>query len=144
GNLNCPVRKQAWIDELGDVGGSSPAGQVVDRCEAVGLASTKGCGGSKDAVFSSDARRCGDTTESLGEECLQTRCWVSLCEERLSIAVDRIVLGITNYLVELCCKVIVCKSALEHVVAWHTGGTQRDRIAHSSAPGLLVTSYLQT
>ncbi|MGV0423494.1 hypothetical protein ACUY28_08720 [Corynebacterium sanguinis] len=29
GNLNGTVRKQAWVDELCDVGGSRPTGQVV-------------------------------------------------------------------------------------------------------------------
>src|SRR5699024_972056 len=94
GNLNGTVRKQAWVDELCDVGGSRPSGQVVDRCEAVGLAATEGGSGPQDPVLSCHAFRPSNTTEGLGEKGLQTGGRVGLSKECPRVAVNRIMLGV--------------------------------------------------
>ena len=111
GDLHGAVREQGGVEELGDVGGSRALGEVVDGGEAVGLTATEGGGGAQHTVLPGDALRSGDTSERLGQERLEATGGVGLREERVGVAVDRVVVGVAYDLVQLRCEVVVRESA---------------------------------
>ena len=115
-----PSGRRAGSRNSAMIGGPCALGEVVDGCQAVRLPATERSRRTQDAVLPSDALRTGDAAEGLRQQRLQARSGVGLGEEGVGVAVDRVVLGVADDLVQLRREVVVREPTLEDILTRHT------------------------